>query len=567
MIITILFAGIMGCITEGPEPQEDIPPGFGKVTMALKNLPEEVDIAVVRVDVTSQATGEIYTEMATVQDGFRADWMPENETEHEFAAVAFVLPVGLYDIVATPLTETGEESDICDVTNTETVEVEDGVTTEVPLVSQCHFDDTGMIDVSVFFNFATIITNIAFDPDLYLSTCETLTMAAEVYDADLDPVNYEWTITDGPEDAVYNIDANSNYADFVAEISGEYTMLLTVDDGEGGADTMEFHIRVSPGGCLNAPSDQWVETEENTLTDIIFGESNPDSRNLEFVLLSGPEHGTIEVEDREITYIPESGYIGDDEINFALKNDFDITEVATMAITVIPILNLPDTSDYEVIEVTGCGVLDQPHTVYQLVNDIVADGDCFDIQADDIVLDGAEFTLVGSTEGETTGIMARGRNQVVVQNIHIEGFWRPIHLYETSNSVVANCEIEGSTQYGLNVWPRSNNNLIYGCNIHDLVHQGIMISSSSRGNIVARNRVSNVNSTGIHMYDESADNMIIANLSEDNVRGVGCDRCHRSKVIGNILRNNSRDGLGYVYNCSNNYSANNLNIQFYPSAP
>lgn len=86
------------------------------------------------------------------------------------------------------------------------------------------------------------------------------------------------------------------------------------------------------------------------------------------------------------------------------------------------------------------------NVTYTLVDSIL---DSLNVWRDDIVIDGAGFTLQGTGGYLSRGIDLSGRTNVVIQNIHVKGFYYGIQLSESSgNSIISN-DITANDLFGV----------------------------------------------------------------------------------------------------------------------
>jgi parallel beta-helix repeat protein len=158
--------------------------------------------------------------------------------------------------------------------------------------------------------------------------------------------------------------------------------------------------------------------------------------------------------------------------------------------------------------VEGTDKIQREGNVYTLLDNIRverlprADQDGIYVERDNIVIDGAGFTI----QADTRGIVLSQRNNVTVKNVKIEiGGGYGIYLVDTSDCLISNNTVNGDA-YNLKLW-RSTNNTI------------------------ERNTIKNA-FRGILIYD-SFDNSILENLVTDGVVGIELENC-----ANNILRNN-----------------------------
>jgi parallel beta-helix repeat protein len=163
--------------------------------------------------------------------------------------------------------------------------------------------------------------------------------------------------------------------------------------------------------------------------------------------------------------------------------------------------------------VEGTDKIQREANVYTLLDNIRlerlprADQDGIYIEKDNIVIDGADFTI----QADTRGIVLSERNNVTVKNVKIEiGGGYGIYLVDTSNCLIYNNTVTGDA-YNIYLW-RSTNNTI------------------------ERNSISNA-FRGILIYD-SFDNSILGNLVTDGVVGIELENCGNNILRNNQMRNN-----------------------------
>lgn len=219
-------------------------PELGALHAAL-DLSGENDVTAVRLDVlaASDDCGDtpIVSEVVTVADETGA---------HQSAGNLFVLGVGDYRVCATPLAGQAA-SELCEATEGQ-VEVLHEVTAELQLVVQCVNPDQGGIEAVVSLNDAPSIVGIELAPSGVFSVCEAMTAVASATDPNGDHITYTWSVTSGPSG--YTLQAAEATATFSAP-SGEYEVMLQLDDGHGGNDSLTFPVSVT-----DAPCDGGVDT-------------------------------------------------------------------------------------------------------------------------------------------------------------------------------------------------------------------------------------------------------------------------------------------------------------------
>jgi hypothetical protein len=113
---------------------------------------------------------------------------------HLFADSFFLLETGCYDVQIQPVGIEGDISDDCSPASAQGVEVVDGATTEITLISQCDNHGAGAIDVIAALNHAPQIVDVQYDPSKFTCTGSTR-ICVTVSDPDSDPVIAHWSIS------------------------------------------------------------------------------------------------------------------------------------------------------------------------------------------------------------------------------------------------------------------------------------------------------------------------------------------------------------------------------------
>jgi len=127
---------------------------------------------------------------------------------------------------------------------------------------------------------------------------------------------------------------------------------------------------------------------------------------------------------------------------------------------------------------------------------------------DNVVIDGAGFTLHGTGVYLSRGVDLTGRINVVIQNMHVKGFYYGIQLSESSgNSIISN-DITENELFGVAL-DRSSYNIISGNNITNN-YVGIVFSDSSNHNFIYGNNITN-EFYGIE-FDWSSGNSVYRNF-------------------------------------------------------
>jgi len=185
------------------------------------------------------------------------------------------------------------------------------------------------------------------------------------------------------------------------------------------------------------------------------------------------------------------------------------------------------------IYIRADGSIDPPDVPISTVNNVtyILTGNIYDsivVERDNIVVDGASYTLRGAGSG--TGIDLSNRNNVTIKNMETTTFSYSIWLWESSN------------------------NIIYGNNLTNN-YFGIFLYSSSNNNI-SRNNITANNDTGIWL-DSSLNNCIFGNnITANDSTGVWLEISSNNTLLENIITRSEDAGIG-LSRSSNNILRNN----------
>lgn len=200
-----LLVFLAACSTlSSPEAQDE---GLNaRVAVPMDSDVVSVQLTATEVDcVTGEAIpgGDVHTSTADLlgmslgdfsisADPFAAD------SDHDFTDIFLLVEAGCYDLVAVPLDEDGQPSEDCyDAVSDGPVEVLDGETTEVVLISTCEGQATGGLDTVIAFNEEPTVSDFTYDPSKFVGTCEPVVVCAEATDPNGDPMEFVWTVSSG----------------------------------------------------------------------------------------------------------------------------------------------------------------------------------------------------------------------------------------------------------------------------------------------------------------------------------------------------------------------------------
>ncbi|MEL6349938.1 MAG: hypothetical protein AAFV53_42945 [Myxococcota bacterium] len=145
------------------------------------------------IDLANNLFPGMITELSRTIDG---------ASEHIGSDLFLTLDEGCYDITVTPLreitytadgdVESTDESELCAPASLSGVEVSDEGYEEVILFNQCVGDPLGTLDVLTLINHPPVVL-VEFEDDKYNYECEPVTVCATAFDADKDPIAFDWS--------------------------------------------------------------------------------------------------------------------------------------------------------------------------------------------------------------------------------------------------------------------------------------------------------------------------------------------------------------------------------------
>ena len=215
------------------------------------------------------------------------------------------------------------------------------------------------------------------------------------YDPEGDPLTVDHFTVDGV-DYPAGSTAHLPEGDLTINADGSYTFVpapdyngtlpetitYTVSDGNGGSDSANVTITVTPVNDLPSASDDAATTPINTpvtvpvLDNDDFGGDGPSTGTISVV--TAPQHGTATVDDGgtpndptddTIVYTPDPGYTGTDSFDYQICDSNGDCVTATVTITVVPDADLSVIKEADA-EVRAGEVLEYTLTV---INDGPAD--------------------------------------------------------------------------------------------------------------------------------------------------------------------------------------------------
>jgi len=193
------------------------------------------------------------------------------------------------------------------------------------------------------------------------------------------------------------------------------------------------------------------------------------------------------------------------------------------------------------------------NVTYVLTGNITSDADGIVVERNDIILDGAGYTVKGTGGGY--GLMLSGRSGVTIKNTDVEKFTYGIMLYASSNNSIVENNIANNAA-GISLGSSSNNS-VNGNNITANGAYGISLSNFSNNNTVSGNSISN-NWGGIGISSSSNNSVSGNNITANPSYGIDIQNYSSdNSVSGNNIANNA-NGIYLTSSSSNSICHNNF---------
>jgi parallel beta-helix repeat protein len=203
------------------------------------------------------------------------------------------------------------------------------------------------------------------------------------------------------------------------------------------------------------------------------------------------------------------------------------------------------------------------NVTYTLTGNITSDADGIVIERDNIVVDGAGYTVQGiGGPYMPVGVSLTGRTNDTVENVNVNGFGNGIELRFCSNITVSENIVESyrhdvgyGTTYGVLLSETSRtfasqNNITRN-------DYGILILGSSSYNVICENSITN-NTEGIVILSGPSDNAIVENEIAHSFRGIMMNEPGENNVFSKNKITDSDNAIWALKTSNNTFSENHM---------
>jgi len=177
--------------------------------------------------------------------------------------------------------------------------------------------------------------NYSVEEDLIL-TMDALGVLSNDLDYENDPLTA--VLASGVSNGVLTLNSDGSFT-YVPNVdfTGIDSFTYKANDGFSDSNIATVNIIVNPVNDIPVAYDQSVTTQKGTAVDIVLTGSDVDGDALDYFINSEPSHGTLSGTAPNMTYTPESEYIGEDSFIFKVNDSEENSSLATVTITVTEI--------------------------------------------------------------------------------------------------------------------------------------------------------------------------------------------------------------------------------------
>jgi parallel beta-helix repeat protein len=207
-------------------------------------------------------------------------------------------------------------------------------------------------------------------------------------------------------------------------------------------------------------------------------------------------------------------------------------------------------------------IITHDNVTYMLTDNITSSADGIVVERDNIIIDGASYTIEGAGSG--TGISLSRRNNVTIKNTNIINFGYGIDFWYSSNNIIAENNVTNNW-YGMYLYSSSSNS-ISGNNIIKNYHPGAELSDgiqlmNSNDNVISDNNITANEFCGIDLYNGiygCSNNIISGNYIRANVQGISLWEATNNTIRSNIIIANEEYGIDLSDSSNNTIEENEI---------
>jgi VCBS repeat-containing protein len=180
--------------------------------------------------------------------------------------------------------------------------------------------------------------------DVSIVADEDTTFAGSLTANDVENDALSFGVVVGPAHGVVDVEVDGSYSYTpAADYFGDDRFTFLANDGELDSNVATVSITVNPVNDAPIANDASVSTDEDIPLVIALEASDIDSTLLNFVIVDGPLHGSLEdLGDGSVRYVPQADYFGDDSFSFVANDGELASNLAAVSITVNSVNDTPE---------------------------------------------------------------------------------------------------------------------------------------------------------------------------------------------------------------------------------
>ena len=179
-------------------------------------------------------------------------------------------------------------------------------------------------------------------PQPSVTTPEDTTKAIVLSGTDPDGNTLSYAIVSGPSHGTLTTIAGQNVTYTpTANYNGADSFTFKANDGGLDSAPATVQITVTPVNDVPIAQGQPVTTDEDTAKTIALVATDVDGNSLTYTAVAQPAHGTLSISGANATYTPAANYNGADSFTFKANDGTADSNVATVAITVAAVNDVP----------------------------------------------------------------------------------------------------------------------------------------------------------------------------------------------------------------------------------
>ncbi|WP_331774714.1 calcium-binding protein [Sulfurospirillum sp. 1612] len=163
----------------------------------------------------------------------------------------------------------------------------------------------------------------------------------QVISSDVDGDTLNYSVSTQAEHGTVSVDENGKWTYKVdGYYMGEDSAVITVDDGNGGTitKTLNFNALVSAPTLADVTN---TLDEDTNISDALHV-TNPIGGALTYEIIDNVDHGVFTLNpDGTYSYTPNANYNGDDILSIRVTNEYGLSSVATIDLSVTPVNDAP----------------------------------------------------------------------------------------------------------------------------------------------------------------------------------------------------------------------------------